>query len=351
MICSIYKYKVESFFSEVDIRFDNEFLFYQNDFEERKHNNKKLFFKEKVNGEYTELSSWWYVFKEYISKEYWNLIPDEFINDKGILGFVDLDYYNVDLILNRFFFIFDVNKEIYCYRKELTELYCQYQVSHYKGKDCMRLSLLKRLLGEVWVWDLAYNSLSINNDELIFTSESGFSYNFHDVIEKMCDIIRFFSLPEHLLKVLDFINTILHECIDFILGKNGIYDFNFDDVNLKYIDGNHFLDTYQSNKEEILNVLKGCLRGSQSFSELFVSHMIVMNYSFFVLKDHPNDITLLQSFFNDDEDIFIDILSLIMDVGFYVSEKRFSELNLGKYLDKIEKSDFLIDKSIDRLSV
>ncbi|MGJ0580182.1 hypothetical protein ACR71G_19495 [Xenorhabdus bovienii] len=339
MLFSIYKYKMESFFNENTLPFNNQFLYYEVDIE--KENNQSLCFKEGDEG--LQVSSWDYLFNEYISGEYWKYIPDEFVKDKGIPGFVNMDYSGVNLIINNMFFIFDINKNVYSYRKELAKFHYQYQTSHYKGDDDVRIFFIRKLLFEMWVWDLAYDKLTLKKDELIFTAESGVSYNIHELIDRLCDIIRVFSLPEHLLEMLNFINPMLHECIDFILGKNEIYDLNFDDVNLKYIDGNYFSDTYQNKKEAILNALKDCARDSQSPRELFVSHLIIRNYSFFVLKNKPDEILLLKSFLSDNDEVFIKVLSLAIDIGFCVWKDSFDGLDLEKYLDKVEETDFLIN--------
>ncbi|MDE9430565.1 hypothetical protein KKI95_19535 [Xenorhabdus bovienii] len=343
MLFSIYKYKVESFFNEKMPPLDDQFLCYRTH-DEDQINNENLFFKKEYNGEYLQVRFWEYLFREYIPEEYWNHIPDEFIKNIGIPGFVHMDYSGVNLILNNMFFIFDIHREVPFYRKELTKFYCQYQLSHYEGDNNIRLFFLKRLFGEMWIWNLAYDKLSIKNGDLIFKSESGADYNIHELIDRLCDIIRVFSLPDHLLDMLDFINPMLHECIDIILGKNGVYDFNFDDVNLKYIDGSYFLENYRNNQEEIFNAIKGCVRDCQSFQELFVSHVIVMNYSCFILKNSPDEILQLKSFLSDSEETFIKLLSLAIDINFYVWEDSFDGLNLEEHLEKVEKSDFLIDK-------
>ncbi|MBD2785032.1 hypothetical protein ID858_02210 [Xenorhabdus sp. DI] len=150
------------------------------------------------------------------------------------------------------------------------------------------------------------------------------------------------------MDILENIKLMMHENIDFILGKNETYILDFDDVNLKYIDADCFLNTCQSNKEEIFNVLKDCVRDSQYFLGLFISHMIVMNYSFFILKKRANEMLLLKFFLNDNEVDFIRILSLAIDIGFYVWEDSFEGLNLEKYLERVEKSDFLIDDFVDK---
>uniref|UniRef100_UPI001E57B5EE hypothetical protein n=1 Tax=Xenorhabdus sp. PB30.3 TaxID=2788941 RepID=UPI001E57B5EE len=219
MFISLYKYKVESFFGDNIVPFDNNFLCYE--FDSDKENNRYLCFK---NEEGLQISSWDYLFNDYISGEYWKNTTTESLKEKCIPGFIDMDYSGVNLIINNMFFILDINKGIPFYRKELTNFYCQYQVSHYKGNDNTRLFFLKRLFGEMWIWNLAYDKLSIKNDELIFKAENGIDYHIHDVIDRLCDIIRAYSLPKHLSCILNFINPMLHECIDFILGKNAVYD-------------------------------------------------------------------------------------------------------------------------------
>ncbi|CDH34027.1 hypothetical protein [Xenorhabdus bovienii] len=344
MFSLIHEYKVKSFFNEKTRPFDHQFLCYKNDYEECKENNKKLLFKESVDEECVEISSWGYLFKKYIPKDYWKNLRGELAKEREIPGFSDIDYYNVNDLINKIFFILDINKETHYYRKELTKFYCQYQTLHYKSSDKTRLYCLKRLLDEMWISDLSYNRLIIKDNEFIYTTESGVSYCIHDLIDRLCDIIRTFSLPKNLLAILDFINLMLHECIDFILGKDGDHVFYFGDFNIKYINGDYFYDVYENDKDIIFNVLKDCVRDYQSFSELFISHMIMMNYSYFVLKNKPDEILLFKSFLNNNDETFTKILSLTIDIGFCVWTDTFDGLNLEEYLKKVEESDFLIDK-------
>ncbi|MDE9488122.1 hypothetical protein [Xenorhabdus bovienii] len=346
MFISIYRYKINVFFNEVNSSLNNEFLYYGT-YSEDLPENKTLF----LNGcddESIELFAWDSVFDFCLPGQYWRYIKGNINSDKEISSFDNSDYYYLRYILNNIFCVFDLNKENSYYRKELDKFYYQYQVSHYKGNDNIRTLFLRGLFSELWLGDSIYNRLSVNNNELIYTTENGISYNIYFLVNKFCDIIRCYDLPENFLDILENIKSMMHESIDFILGENGNLGFNFDDVNLKYIDINYFVDTYQKNKEEIFNVLKYCVRDSQSFSELFISHIIVMNYSFFAIKDNPDDILLLKSFLSDNEEIFIKILSLAIDIGFYVRKETFNGLNLEIYLEKIEESDFLIDGLVDK---
>ncbi|MDE9456018.1 hypothetical protein [Xenorhabdus bovienii] len=343
ILLSIYKYKTESFFNESTLPFDNQFLLYKADRKRPRRDeskNRELCFKRGCYGDFLKVTSWDYLFREYMPIEYWNYIPDEFIKDKNIFGFANIDYYNINLIINRMFFIFDINKEACFYRKELSKFYYQYQASHYKSNDKTRIFFLGRLFAEVWVWDLAYKRLSIRNGELLYTAESGVAYYIHDLIDRFCDMIKAFSLPKYLQEMLDFINPMLHECIDFMWGKNESYDFNV--TNVKYVEGKYFLETYRTNKAIIFNVLKDCVRDSQSSRELLISHMIIMDYSFFVLKYHPTDFLLLKEYLKNDDDMFVKILSLIVNIGFHVDKKTFFGLGLSEYIDKVSRDYHLL---------
>uniref|UniRef100_UPI001E3FAEA3 hypothetical protein n=1 Tax=Xenorhabdus sp. PB61.4 TaxID=2788940 RepID=UPI001E3FAEA3 len=260
MLPFIYKYKVNSFFSKTISPLNNHFLCYYSDDEEFE-NDKELCFKNEFDRGSIQASSWDFLFREYVPTEYWNEMTEYFFKSEGI-KIKDLDYYNISLIANRMFSIFDINMELCSYRKELTKFYCHYQVINYNGNDIIRLSFLKRLLGEMWIWDLTYNNLSIINNELIYTGENGDSYNFHALIDHLCNMINSFSLPEYLVNMLLYVNKMMHECIDLLLGKNVKYDFRFYYANEKYIDANFFLDAYENNKEMIFNVLKDCTRDS-----------------------------------------------------------------------------------------
>ncbi|MDE9540308.1 hypothetical protein [Xenorhabdus bovienii] len=103
MFSSIHEYKVKSFFNEKTRPFDHQFLCYQNDYEECKENNKKLLFKESVDEECVEISSWGYLFRKYIPKDYWNNLRGELAKEREIPGFSDIDYYNVNDIINKVF--------------------------------------------------------------------------------------------------------------------------------------------------------------------------------------------------------------------------------------------------------
>ncbi len=108
------------------------------------------------------------------------------------------------------------------------------------------------------------------------------------------------------------------------------------------MDLSHFEKSYKQNKNEIFHVISNCVSENNTFNDLFVLHMIIMNYSFLVLKDNPSEILLLKSFLSSNEETFMKILSLVIDVGFYISEDKFNGLNLEGSLERVEKSDFLI---------
>ncbi|MEQ1963222.1 hypothetical protein ABLB69_08600 [Xenorhabdus khoisanae] len=339
MLISIYSYKINELFNKSLTVLNNDFLYYDVYSGEE---NKALYFKG-YEDDSIELFAWNSVFEEYLSDPYWNDVCGNIDISKEIECFENSDYNDFKVIINMMFRIFDLNKEIDFYGKELTKSYLQYQISHNKNNDAIRTFFLKRLFSEMYVGDYTYNKLSICNNDLLFEASNGKKHNVHYLIDRFCDIIASQLLPSHVLDFLLNMKKILHECIDFILGNGELYYFNFDNFNLKYIDSSFFLSAYENNKDEIFHIISDSSSKTKLTSDLFVSHMIAMNYSFFVLKDKPSEIIFLKSFFKGDEKLFINTLSFLINIGFYVWDDTFNGLGLEEYIEKIETKECLID--------
>ncbi|MDE9455984.1 hypothetical protein KKJ05_20040 [Xenorhabdus bovienii] len=338
MLTSIYSYKINELFNKCSTILNNDFLYYDVYSGEE---NKALYFKD-YEEDSIELFAWNSIFEEYIPESYWNDVCGNIDISKEIEFFEDSDYSDFKTIINMMFRIFDLNKEIDLYGKELIKSYLQYQISHTKNNDATRTFFLRRLFSEMYVGDYTYNKLSIFDNDLLFETNNKKKYNVHNLIDKFCDIIVSQSLPSHVLDFLINMKKILHECIDFILGNGELYYFNFDNSNVKYIDLSFFLSAYENNKEEIFNIISDNTSKTKLTSELFVSHIIAMNYSFFILKDKPSEIIFLKSFFKDDEKMFVNALSFLINIGFYIWDDTFNGLGLEKYIDKIEIKECLI---------
>ncbi|WP_275389101.1 hypothetical protein [Xenorhabdus bovienii] len=338
MLTSIYSYKTNEFFNKYSTILNNDFLYYDVYSSE---GNKTLYFKD-YEDDSIELFAWNSVFEEYLPDSYWNNVCGNIDVSKEIEFFENSDYSDFKVITNMMFRVFDLNKKMGFYGKELTKYYLQYQIYHNKDNDDIRTFFLKRLFSEMYVGDYTYNKLSICNNELLFETNNGKKYDVHNLIGKFCDIIASQSLPSHVLDFLLNMKKMLHECIDFILGNGDLYYFNFDDSNVKYIDSSFFINVYEKNKDEIFNIISDSSSKTKLTSELFVSHMIAMNYSFFVLKDKPSEIIFLKSFLKDDEKMFINVLSFLINIGFYVWDDTFNGLGLDEYIDKIEIKECLI---------
>ncbi|MCE1781930.1 hypothetical protein LWT85_24395, partial [Enterobacter hormaechei] len=112
MLLAIYKYKIDAFLNKSIPPLNNPILCYRT-YDSYLKENKILFFKNKWEGEYIQVGSWDYFFDGYVPDEYWNFIPSELKEYKEIPGFSHIDYLGINLLINKMFCVFDINKHYY----------------------------------------------------------------------------------------------------------------------------------------------------------------------------------------------------------------------------------------------
>jgi len=138
-------------------------------------------------------------------------------------------------------------------------------------------------------------------------------------------------LHEHIHKskmdiqvALEKIKCLQGQLVNFIMGSHDLYDFQYDDFNKPFVDAKIFMKTYSSDKNRIFQVLLDCVNEYQSPTEQLISHLILMNYSYFVLKRNPGEITYFKAFCKKRPGFFMKVLAALLDIRFFIDKASFA---------------------------
>ncbi|MDC9595206.1 hypothetical protein [Xenorhabdus sp. IM139775] len=132
------------------------------------------------------------------------------------------------------------------------------------------------------------------------------------------------------------INEFHCDTINFLIFHDEGYYLPFEDYNMDYTYPDFFINKYSEDRSEVFKVIKDCVSSEQEHVNVFVSKIILMNYIYYVLKNKPEEILCLKTFCGKSNDLFLDILSFILKMRFYVRKEHFKGLHLGYYFSRIE---------------
>lgn len=269
----------------------------------------------------------------------WYDIVTDFAISKGKTDILDeRDYYNVVKLLSLMFNLFDVNKEPNYERKSLFLHYYQYQVSHIKNRGSSdRLFFLKKMMFEFGLSDEIYDLLTIVSNDIFYKTNSGKNISLMTLIDNVFNGVV--SKELWVSDLLSKIKVIQKKVIRFILGVDDVFEFKYDDFNKSYICSDFFKERYYADKKELFDVIVACVNKYQSSTENLISNMIIMNYSYFILKECPEEILLLKDFCKKKPGVFLDVINKILDIKFFVWKETFKDVGINYYLHRV-KSDF-----------
>lgn len=322
MLSEVYDYKVNLYFNERISPLHNNELTYS--YPEMGENRRIISIM--APDELVTLVRWYDIVTDFaISKDKTDILDER-------------DYYNVVRLLSLMFNLFDVNKEPNYERKSLFLHYYQYQVSHVKNEDSNdKLFFLKKMLFELGLSDEIYDLLTIVNHDVFYKTSSGNDISLIVLIENIFNNIEAKEL--WVFDLLNKIKRIQKEVIRFMLGVEDVFDFKYDDVNKSYICSDFFKERYHADKEGLFDVIVACVNKYQSPTETLISNMIIMNYSYYVLKEFPEEILLLKGFCKKKPGIFLDVMKKILDIKFFVWKETFKDVGINYYLHRV-KNDF-----------
>ncbi|WP_197254712.1 hypothetical protein [Paenibacillus dendritiformis] len=203
-------------------------------------------------------------------------------------GWSEQDCYIIKLALSRFGHLFDIdnrqrtNKDyfVFFYVIQLITLKNSPMVDNDKVKNHMLCFLLFELSME---YD-AYSRFYIQNNKLLYSSDHRGEVDFLEVIATVYDVLEVEKRKE---KALLFTMKNFHESVVHFLvtPDSEEYRIDFDDWNIDFIYPDFFMKMLAQDSRKVFNAMIDAVDVRQSNYNLFVSNMILMNYSFLYIKE------------------------------------------------------------------
>ncbi|MDN4088552.1 hypothetical protein [Paenibacillus polymyxa] len=323
----IYDYKLRAYFNERISDLSHEYLFYS--YPDQEQNLRILTLN--INEQ------------DHISLVRWHDLFDRSLftkMDHPILSVTDAE--RLIRLLALIFNMFDIHKDAVYSRKNLCCVYYQYQVSHLaeRGNEFSltqdRLFFLHLLLFELGLGDDIYDRLTIENNKILYSMEDAQQYDLHILIDMLHEHINKNKMDMDTRATLGKIKILQGQLVNFILGSHDVYDFPYDDFNKSFAEATIFIQAYNSNKNRALEVLIDCINEHQSPTEQLISNMILMNYSYFVLKSNPSEITYFKCFCKKKPGVFMKVLTALLELGFFVDNTIFANAGIPYDLSRVK---------------
>ncbi|MBC8951170.1 MULTISPECIES: hypothetical protein [Xenorhabdus] len=257
-------------------------------------------------------------------------------------GFNEGDCESIILILSRFSYLFQINnrermnQDIFIFYYVLQLACCSGDHDHHIDDETKNF-MFRFLLFELSMDYDSYTRFKIEEGDIFFYSHSGKKYKLSNVINFIYDTFQEEKNKE--LNLLLLIKEFQLGVIDLLTKPRDIEEVvKLNDYNLHLIDPSVFVKTYKVNYKKIVSSLVDVTNNWQSTSNLFISNMILMNYSYYILRDNSRNIMKLKRIIKDDK-IFSDILTAIVKRKFHVKEEFLFKPELQKYIKKSTKNE------------
>ncbi|NRF96991.1 hypothetical protein HRG14_03265 [Paenibacillus dendritiformis] len=266
-------------------------------------------------------------------------------------GWSEQDCYIIKLMLSRFGYLFDIdnrqrtNKDyfIFFYVIQLITL----KNSPVEDNDNVKNHMLRFLLFELSMEYDAYSRFYIRNGKLLYSSDYMGEVEFLEVIATVYGVLEAEKRKE---KALLFTIKSFHESVVHFLvtPDSEEYRIDFDDWNIDFIYPDFFMKMLAQDRRNVFNAMIDAVDVRQSAYNLFVSNMILMNYSFYTLKDDPGKIVKLKTYIRN-EKLFFQLMSALVNRGMCIQKEDFQGLNLGIDLDAVEEEESSLYNNIYRI--
>ncbi|WP_210643652.1 hypothetical protein [Pseudomonas sp. Tri1] len=252
-------------------------------------------------------------------------------------GFTEADCYALVLVLSRFGYLLEIdnrqrtNKDyfIFFYLIQLISL----KNSPLDADAQLRNHMLRFLLFELSIDDEAYRRFSIEDHQLMMATDALGPVSFLDAIDLAYDVIKFASRKEHaLFRTLKSYQAGIVKLL--VEPDNTSYRFRLNDRFSELMYPDVFLHAYEHDEKQVLGALADTTNPRQSTDNLFVSNIILMNYSFHILKNKPREILKLKKYVNDDA-LFGKLLEAIIRRRMAVNKALFDKIPTGHDLSLI----------------
>ncbi|MDC9594719.1 hypothetical protein [Xenorhabdus sp. IM139775] len=325
-ICDIFSYKLENFLNVRACKKEFDDIFYIED-------EKDLFLiaARKSNGNAVTFTRW----HDLVSLK---RLKKKFIEK----GFNEKDFESIILILSRFSYLLQINnrermnQDIFIFYYVLQLACCNSDHDH-SIDDETKNFMFRFLLFELSMDYDSYTRFKIEADDIFFYSHSGKKNKLSSMINFIYNTLQEEENKE--LNLLLLIKEFQLGVIDLLTKPRGIEEVvKLNDHNLHLIDPSVFVKTYKKNHRKIVSSLVEVTNKWQSTNNLFISNMILMNYSYYILRNNPSNIMRIKRIIKDDK-IFSDILTAIVKRKFHVKEEFLFKMELQKYIKKSTKNE------------
>ncbi|TNF79854.1 hypothetical protein FGE05_23955 [Pseudomonas sp. ICMP22404] len=253
------------------------------------------------------------------------------------IGFTESDCYALLLVLSRLGYLLEIdnrqrtNKDyfVFFYLIQLISL----KNSPIDSNAQLRNHMFRFLLFELSIDDEVYRRFSIEGYQLMMATDALGPVPFLEIIDLVYKAIKADARKEH--ELLSHLKSYQTAVIRLLTEADGdTYRFKLNDRHSELMYPDLFLNTYAQNRRWVLNAVIDTLNPLQSTENLFVSNMILMNYSFHILKNRPREILKLKKYVND-EVLFGKLLEAIILRRMTVTKALFEKIPTGHDLTSI----------------
>jgi len=247
------------------------------------------------------------------------------------IGFTELDCYALLLVVSRLGYLLEIdnrqrtNKDyfIFFYLIQLISL----KNSTIDSNAQLRNHMFRFLLFELSIDDEVYRRFSIEGHQLMMTTDALGPVPFLEIIDLVYRTIKADARKEH--ELLSHLKNYQTAVIRLLTEPDAdTYRFKLNDRHSELMYPDLFLNTYAQDRQRVLNALIDTINPLQSTENLFVSNMILMNYSFHILKNRPRELLKLKKYVND-EVLFGKLLEAIILRRMSVTKALFEKIPTG----------------------
>lgn len=278
----------------------------------------------KENGKHAELSRWQTCFPKVMLQRTLKKLD---LNED--------EKYTFEVFLSRLGYLFQIDNRQRI-DKDIFILFYMYQLFSLKNnkEDYVikaKNFFLRFLCFEMGMDDESYNLLYITNDGLCINTLR------HGKVSVLSLLEQFYAQFEKQknFEDLNYIKLYQTSVLNFLFvaddGNNRLF---FNDKNCYLIEPDNFIKTYKKSKKIIYRALEQCFDKYQSTKNLLISNFILMNYSYYIVRNNLSDLKNLRRHVSSD--MFRQIISSIAYRGFFVDEEEIFKLFSHEYKISLE---------------
>ena len=317
------KYKLSFFLNSRPKKLDMTFFSFKKDI-----NDKALYLKLRTKNNEYDLIRW--------TDNYPSI--DETMKRMESRGYSVQDLDTIKVVLSRIGYIFRIETEKKTNRDlKLFFFILQMNRANHNNKftDEIKTELLQSFLCELFLHYETFSRFKYVNNEILFLSDHLGYINFIDMVNEIHN--KNSKSPDELhikLFHIEFLKYISSNHINIYKELN----ISFDDDLIEYLNPDRFIDLIVRDEEKFFRMLSNMTNPMQSTQELFISNLIFINYTFFILKHNVSNVLNLKKYI-DNECYFTYLLKLIINRTIMLHKSKFISIGLSEYLSIINNTE------------